>query len=697
MEKRVILSFALLLTTFTITWAEDVSYIYYRVIDFNSQFSLQKGTGTVSNPTVLTSTLLENSTEHNLDDGWYVLKTSFEYGERIVISGDVKLILCDGCTLTAQKGFRINTDATLSIYAQSEGDRMGKLVTTAPDNDNAGIGGDKNFRAGLLYIHGGEIEATSAGKYAAGIGGGYGDGRGMKAITIYGGKVTATGGAGGAGIGGGANRGNWPVNIYGGTVIAEGRTDWAVVWYGGAGIGSGDGADQTARISIYGGTVKAESYNAAGIGGGYKGKGGEVYIYGGTVTAMAGSGSAGIGGGCDRDGGDVRISGGTVTAENLNDGAAIGGGNRADGGRIEITGGHVKTITHKFYGLGSMGAFRGKAACNIGCGRTYGQGSETIILDKYICVKPQSGLVMASKRVEACKGPRTGSDDEQWTIEVYECGHDEVTYSYINESGHTAHCKYCEYTKNEEHSMVAPNSTCEKCGYSSEADICTLSFYQTETESASGYMTSGTLYVKGQTISLPECTKIPEGMTFAGWIIADLSVINGIEAADEEPLHPAGEEYTVTGNASFFARYRHDFTPTWTWSDFLTSATLTIQAAGGAPISVTPVTVGEPTYVAATPDEMGSITNTATATYKSGDDMHGYTTYSFSTEHSVPQYYEYALQDIYDNTPTLSTYNGRLVMCASETGRSTWTATGTRSACPSMWRTSAARPSQEPR
>ena len=72
MGKRIFLSLALLLTTLVSTWAEDVRYIYYRVIDANHDVSLFKTSGTVINPTVLTSSLLENSNVDNLDSGWSI-------------------------------------------------------------------------------------------------------------------------------------------------------------------------------------------------------------------------------------------------------------------------------------------------------------------------------------------------------------------------------------------------------------------------------------------------------------------------------------------------------------------------------------------------------------------------------------------------------------------------------------------------
>jgi len=363
--KKILMTLALLCTLAQGAWAEDVKYIYYQVIDFQSSISLQKATGTAKNPTVLTSTVLEKSSEDNLGTGWYVLNSSFSYGERIVISGDVHLILKDGCTLTAEQGIRINTDATLSIYAQSEEEAtMGKLVAIETHHDKAAIGGNKNYQAGKLYIHGGNIEATckDGSKYAAGIGGGYGDGSGMKEITIYGGDVTAQGAYLGAGIGGGKNN-NYPgtITIYGGTVRATGGE------YG-AGIGGGEnraGWD----TNVYGGNITAQGgYYGAGIGGGEEGAGGNLHFYGGTVNATGGNLGAGIGGGEDEDGGTITIDGGNITATGTEGGPGIGAGGAAypprfeKSGTITINGGTVIAT-----GSGRTGADM-KGSAGIGTG-----------------------------------------------------------------------------------------------------------------------------------------------------------------------------------------------------------------------------------------------------------------------------------------------------------------------------------------
>ena len=689
-------------------WAEDVNYIYYTV-NADGKTITKHTDGSRADPTVLTSKLLEDSNEDNLNSGWYVLNSSFSYGERIVISGDVHLILKDGCTLTAEQGIRINTDAKLSIYAQSETEgTMGKLVAIETHHDKAAIGGNKNWEAGRLFIHGGEIEATcikESSKYAAGIGGGYGDGSGMKEITIYGGKVTAQGAEGGAGIGGGKNN-NHPgtINIYGGDITAE-AGDY------GAGIGGGQNRDGW-PIIINGGKVYAHSGNCgAGIGGGFLGSGTSVVINDGQVQAYGSSGGAGIGGGCGQyysvgdnilfvvsigfytdatqkggHSGAIAIHGGIVFAEGNNYdwtvSAGIGGGIWGDvNGPITIDGGNV-TVTSKTYegditpaiGAGLNGNCHGDititGTANVYLYSVEDNGEENVAAHYLIGLSSYrdkafdgtlnlSGMrvtrattereekIVAANRVSVCK------DEKSLWMRIMPCDHSDLTYSYINESGHTAHCKYCEYTKNEEHSIPAPSTTCEKCGYGEGSTICTLSFPQTSTAEVSGYATAGFQAVQGQAIAIPECTKVPEGWKFVGWL-KQSTAPTSIEAADSETtLLQPGDEYTVTDNEMFFARYRYDFVETWMWNESLSSASLSIKAGSDEAISVTPVTVSDRTEIAATDAADGSITATATATY-----THGSTTYTFSSTQTKVLSYSLSLGED-DNTEALTTYKGR--------------------------------------
>ena len=108
--------------------------------------------------------------------------------------------------------------------------------------------------------------------------------------------------------------------------------------------------------------------SAAGIGGGFQGKGENITITGGTVNATGNEDGAGIGGGSSGSGENITINGGEVTAsggDNWDDcGAGIGGGNGSDGENITINGGSV-TATGGSYaagiGGGSVGFWGGES------------------------------------------------------------------------------------------------------------------------------------------------------------------------------------------------------------------------------------------------------------------------------------------------------------------------------------------------
>ena len=97
--------------------------------------------------------------------------------------------------------------------------------------------------------------------------------------------------------------------------------------------------------------------SAAGIGGGFQGKGENITITGGTVNATGNEDGAGIGGGSSGSGENITITGGEVTAsggDNWDDcGAGIGGGNGGVGKNITITGGTVNATGG--YGGGAAG------------------------------------------------------------------------------------------------------------------------------------------------------------------------------------------------------------------------------------------------------------------------------------------------------------------------------------------------------
>ncbi|MCR5167920.1 MAG: hypothetical protein K6C13_12035 [Oscillospiraceae bacterium] len=298
------------------------------------------------------------SDETNWTGDWFFVNKDTEITDRIWVTGDVKLILADGVTLTAPYGISVNGSDSITIYAQSTAENTMGTLYAVSDSLSAAIGSDESNDCGTITINGGTVTAaggygaaaigggingdggtitinggtvTAAGGYGAAIGGGWkGDGG---TITINGGTVTAAG-EDGATIGGGCEGDGGTITINGGTVNATGDS-------GGAAIGGGCEGDG-GTITISGGTVTAEGYGAAAIGGGINGDGGTITINGGTVNANSNSGGAAIGGGGDNgDGGNITISGGTVTAAGGFFSVGIGGGYNAAGGNITISGGRV--------------------------------------------------------------------------------------------------------------------------------------------------------------------------------------------------------------------------------------------------------------------------------------------------------------------------------------------------------------------
>ena len=163
--------------------------------------------------------------------GWYVVKGDVTIGPRVTVSGDVKLILTDGCQLTVYCGIQVSEGNALTIYGQSGG--TGSLEATGSEN-NAGIGGGERGSVGSITINGGSITANG-GWGGAGIGGGYyGDGG---SITINGGTVIATGGKYGAGIGGGYCSSGGSITINGGNITAKGGGNCGDIGVGRAGGG----------------------------------------------------------------------------------------------------------------------------------------------------------------------------------------------------------------------------------------------------------------------------------------------------------------------------------------------------------------------------------------------------------------------------------------------------------------------------
>lgn len=315
-------------------------------------------------------------------NGWYVVEGTVAIDSRVTVTGDVKLILKNGANLTVNGGIDVSgTSNSFTVYAQSADEsKMGGLTATAADETgNAGIGSSGRQTAGAITIHGGRVTATGGsrseqeesvipGEYeeivytGAGIGGG--EKSACSTITINGGDVTASTKGGGwsnecnsAAIGnGGQNRLDmWYDETPVGTIVINGGSVNATgVWWG-AGIGGGDEMP-IASITINGGIVRAESDSSAGIGNGGAGDGGTITITGGTINAVSES-ACGIGGGYISDIEKVVITGGDITATSER-GAGIGSCAFQTTAQVTISGGMVTATSNHGDGIGMGNIFR---------------------------------------------------------------------------------------------------------------------------------------------------------------------------------------------------------------------------------------------------------------------------------------------------------------------------------------------------
>ena len=174
-----------------------------------------------------------------------------------------------------------NSEQALNVFGGADGAAIGNVsygagtvtICDAQGNTKTEFQAKTCYNAGSIIINNGAICATATGSSttngAAGIGGGLS--RGIKEIIINGGVVRATGAGFGAGIGGGVNctKYNGNVTIHGGVVYAtsgagDAKTGSAPA-IGSCGYNDGKTAYPT-TVTIDGGIVFAQSTYGAGIG-----------------------------------------------------------------------------------------------------------------------------------------------------------------------------------------------------------------------------------------------------------------------------------------------------------------------------------------------------------------------------------------------------------------------------------------------
>lgn len=128
-----------------------------------------------------------------------------------------------------------------------------------------------------------------------------------------------------------------------------------------------------------------------------------------------------------------------------------------------------------------------------------------------------------------------------------------------------------------------------------------------------------------------------------GYLETSTQPSTGIEMADAEfsNLRNASEIITPTANKEYYARYRYDYTPTWTWADDGSSATCDISIDNDilkdshTNLNITYLAEDESEYVAPTPNSDGQRVFDATAKYTRA----GGITYQFTDRISMPVHY----------------------------------------------------------
>lgn len=237
--------------------------------------------GVEQNVTATLVTANDTHWEDTVTNGWYVVKGDITIGSRITVTGSVKLILADGCSLTVNGGIGVNGSNSFTIYGQTDG--TGSLDADATTSSlSAGIGSNMGSSGGTITINGGTVTATASGGGAA-IGDGFS--AGGSSIIINGGTVKADVTDSAAAIGSSSNGGNSSITINGGTVTATASGGSAAIGDGLYGGGStfSTGSNGTAIIYATGDSgaaaISDQSGKTAGAWSGiiFEGDAGAVY------------------------------------------------------------------------------------------------------------------------------------------------------------------------------------------------------------------------------------------------------------------------------------------------------------------------------------------------------------------------------------------------------------------------------------
>ena len=365
MKKALAIVFSLILITASLPLVASANDAVYYLDENGAPQS-------VTDYTVVT----HNNSQVTWTSGWYVVNENTEITGRLMVSGIVRLIICDGVLLNVTGGIEVDEGNFFFVYGQ--GLSNGVLGATSSGNYAPAIGStssnDDPVNYGTIVINGCTVNAIcTSGYWAAAIGSGEGASGGDN-IIINAGSVTATAStsSSGAGIGGGNKSSGGNITINGGTVNATSGKN------GGAGIGGGGGdCGESGNITINGGTVTAVSTSSYGanIGSGGYAAVNSITINGGTVTAVSEKYGSGIGTGYSGKGGTIRITDGDITASSKGTGIG-GGGNTGEIDSVTITGGKVSAASTGTNSCPGIGGHSSAMVINISGGEVAAVGGD---------------------------------------------------------------------------------------------------------------------------------------------------------------------------------------------------------------------------------------------------------------------------------------------------------------------------------
>ena len=228
----------------TVKVIRKITYLKYTSATDSSYVDVLTTNATIWTGTVSTGDL-------NVSAGTYVVEGEATCTGRLILKGEVNLILTNGSKLTVDGD--INAVSTpLNIYGQGISSSMGQLIVNSSSGNSAIKVNDND-----LTIHGGKVVANAMDN------GGHGIYTYGGSFTLYNGVLDAS--ANGAGNGLYSTSAN-PINIYNGTVTARGGKATSSS-FGGQGISSQNGGViiKDAVVKAYGGAGTSARNGAQGI------------------------------------------------------------------------------------------------------------------------------------------------------------------------------------------------------------------------------------------------------------------------------------------------------------------------------------------------------------------------------------------------------------------------------------------------